>query len=172
MLRLDGKIPLNSEFMTYPLLYVRHSLIRAHRHNDGAICLHLETSRNMGALCGRRFSLSQPTSRPASVSACQLPSMGHSFLFSATGSLLKPQTSAVGKWAEWGEVPSHNCPRQPSFEQTFPGGNCSFQMFWMNGVLTICTRKSLWSSFPFPLSLCDFSFSQTYSPKTHLLPML
>ena len=81
MLRLDGKIPLNSEFMTYPLLYVRHSLIRAHRHNDGAICLHLETSRNMGALRGRRFSLSQPTSRPASVSACQLPPGATVFCF-------------------------------------------------------------------------------------------
>ena len=58
MLRLYGKIPLNSEFMTYPLLYVRHSIIRAHRHNDGAICVHLETSRNMGALCCRRFYFS------------------------------------------------------------------------------------------------------------------
>lgn len=95
MLRLDGKIPLNSEFMTYTLLYLRPSLIRAHRDNDGAIGLHLEISRNMRVLCGRRFSFSQPTSRPACVSACQLPSIGHSFLLSATGSLLKPQTSAV-----------------------------------------------------------------------------
>lgn len=51
--------------MTYPLLYVRHSLIRAHRHNDGAICLHLETSRNMGLCVADSFlGLNPPLGQP------------------------------------------------------------------------------------------------------------
>ena len=84
---MDGTVlfELNSHFMIYLKLYVRYILIRSGvlaQHNDGAVCLHLQSSRKMG-LCGRSFGFSASVLRASLCFQYAISSSQYTFLFSA-----------------------------------------------------------------------------------------